>query len=319
MYRTIDLFAGIGGIRLGFQMTGKTVNVYGSEIDRHASTTYEANFGDNPLSDITAVKANRIPDFDILLGGFPCQAFSIAGHKGGFEDTRGTLFFDVAKILKSKKPKAFLLENVKGLTMHRGGETLGVILNTLDDLGYNVKWKVLNSRNFGVPQNRERIYIVGFRDSDEKFKFPNANRKANLEKILEDDPVSPKYYLSKRYYKTLKDHKKRHAKKGNGYGYALIEREGIANAIVVGGMGRERNLIIDKSVKNHPEYNSYPKDINRDYIRTLTPREWARLQGYPDSFAFPVSDTQAYKQLGNSVTVPVIRSLAGNIIKQLDS
>ena len=317
-YRTIDLFAGIGGIRLGFQKTKRVENVFGSEIDTHAAQTYQANHGDNPLSDITKVNPKDIPDFDILLGGFPCQAFSIAGRKGGFEDTRGTLFFDVANILKHKRPEAFLLENVKGLVMHRGGRTLATILGVLDDLGYSVKFQVLNSKNFGVPQNRERIYIVGFKGSNEDFSFPQTNRRKPLKKILETAPVSPKYYLSQRYYETLKKHKERHRGKGNGYGYMLLEPEGSANAIVVGGMGRERNLVVDERVKKHAEYKTYPKEVNRDWVRSLTPREWARLQGYPDTFKFPVSDTQAYKQLGNSVTVPVINALAKKIIRQLD-
>ena len=317
-YKTIDLFAGIGGIRLGFEKTKRVRNVFGSEIDPHAARTYEANHGDNPLSDITKIDPKSIPNFDILLAGFPCQAFSIAGRKGGFEDTRGTLFFDVANILKQKRPVAFLLENVKGLVMHKGGKTLATILGVLQDLGYHVEWRVLNSKNFGVPQNRERIYIVGFRQSCQGFSFPQKNRHASLEKILESDPVSPKFYLSQRYYNTLKEHKRRHASKGNGYGYMLLEPEGTANAIVVGGMGRERNLIVDKNVKKHPEYKTYPKRINKDCVRSLTPREWARLHGYPESFKFPVSDTQAYKQLGNSVTVPVIMALAKSIIKHLD-
>ena len=318
IYRTIDLFAGIGGIRLGFEKTKRVKNVYGSEIDPYAASTYEANYGDDPLSDITKVDPDDIPDFDILLAGFPCQAFSIAGRKGGFNDTRGTLFFDVANILKVKRPKAFLLENVKGLVMHKGGQTLATIMNVLDDLGYTVKAQVLNSKNFGVPQNRERIYIVGFHKTDVDFVFPKRNKQVPLKNILESDPVSPKYYLSERYYETLKKHKERHANKGNGYGYMLLDKEGSANAIVVGGMGRERNLFIDKRVKKHPEYKTYPKDINVDCVRTLTPREWARLQGYPESFKFPVSDTQAYKQLGNSVTVAVIHALAKNIIEELD-
>ena len=317
-YKTIDLFAGIGGIRLGFEKTKRVRNVFSSEIDVHAAQTYEANYGDDPLSDITKVHPKDIPNFDILLAGFPCQAFSIAGRKGGFEDTRGTLFFDVANILKHKRPKAFLLENVKGLVMHRGGQTLSTILGVLNDLGYHVKAQVLNSKKFGVPQNRERIYMVGFRQSGEDFSFPKANRQVPLKKILESSPVSPKYYLSQRYYQTLKKHKKRHEGKGNGYGYMLLDPEGAANAIVVGGMGRERNLIVDDRVKEHSEYKTYPKKINKDWVRSLTPREWACLQGYPKSFKFPVSDTQAYKQLGNSVTVPVINALAKRIVKQLD-
>ena len=304
---------------MGFEMTGQIENVYSSEIDSHAAKTYEENYGDNPLSDITKINPSVIPDFDILLAGFPCQAFSMAGKKGGFEDTRGTLFFNLAEILKRKRPRAFLLENVKGLAMHEGGKTLSVILNTLERLNYQVKYKVLNSKDFGVPQNRERIYIIGFKTDIDKFQFPSGSKQITLNKVLEKESVSPKYYLSKRYYKTLKEHKKRHKRKGNGFGHIILKREGIANAIVVGGMGKERNLIVDEKVKQHPDFGKYPKDINRDYVRTLTPREWARLQGYPDSFKFPVSDTQAYKQLGNSVAVPVINALAKKIIKQLNS
>ncbi len=304
---------------MGFKMTGQIENVYSSEIDSHAAKTYEENYGDNPLSDITKINPSVIPDFDILLAGFPCQAFSMAGKKGGFEDTRGTLFFNLAEILKRKRPRAFLLENVKGLAIHEGGKTLSVILNTLERLNYKVKYKVLNSKDFGVPQNRERIYIVGFKTDIDKFQFPSGSKQITLNKVLEKKSVSPKYYLSKRYYKTLKEHKKRHKRKGNGFGHIILKREGIANAIVVGGMGKERNLIVDEKVKQHPDFGKYPKDINRDYVRTLTPREWARLQGYPDSFQFPVSDTQAYKQLGNSVAVPVINALAKKIIKQLDA
>ena len=318
-YKTIDLFAGIGGIRMGFEMTRRVRNVFSSEIDPHAAETYKANHGEDPLSDITTIRPKDVPGMDILLAGFPCQAFSIAGRKGGFEDTRGTLFFNVAEILKVKKPRAFLLENVKGLVMHRGGGTLSTILNVLDSLGYGVKWKVLNSKDFGVPQNRERVYIVGFKKSADLFSFPSGKKTANLKSVLETLPVSPKFYLSSRYYDTLKKHRKRHEGKGNGYGYMVLDPDGIANAIVVGGMGRERNLIVDRGVKKHSEYRTYPKTINGDFVRSLTPREWARLHGYPDSFGFPVSDTQAYRQLGNSVTVPVIFSLAKKIIGHLDA
>jgi len=318
-YKSIDLFAGIGGIRLGFAMTGRVENVFGSDINPYAAKTYQENFADNPLCDITQIDAESIPDFDILLAGFPCQAFSIAGKKGGFDDTRGTLFFDVARIIKAKQPQAFLLENVKGLLMHKKGETLKTILNVLDQLGYMVKYKVLNSKDYGVPQNRERIYIVGFKHGNAEFEFPQTSARTKLNDILEKTPVSPKYYLSQRYFNTLQEHKKRHGEKGNGYGYIILNPEGVANAIVVGGMGRERNLLIDEKVKLHPEYQKYPKDINKQFVRTLTPREWARLQGYPDDYKFPVSDTQAYKQLGNSVSVPVIHALANRVVAILDN
>lgn len=320
MYSTIDLFSGIGGIRLGFEQTKRTRNIYSVEIDKYAAQTYEANFGDNPLGDITKVNVKEIADFDILLAGFPCQAFSIAGQRLGFEDTRGTLFFDVARIIKHKRPKAFLLENVKGLVNHKQGKTLKTILNVLEkDLNYNVSVKVLNAKEFGLPQNRERIYIVGFKDNVD-FTFPTfKGNKQVLREIIEKESVSNKYYLSDTYLNTLKRHKERHLKKGNGFGYEILDYDGIANAVVVGGMGRERNLIIDKRLTDFTPRTNIKGAINTEYIRSLTPREWARLQGFPDEFKIPVSDTQAYKQFGNSVAVNVIVSIAEEILKTLDA
>ena len=320
LYKTIDLFAGIGGIRLGFEQTKRIQNVFSSEINTFACKTYEMNFGDNPFCDVTQIDEKTLPDFDILLAGFPCQAFSIAGKRGGFEDTRGTLFFDVARIIKEKKPKAFLLENVKGLTNHKSGETLKTILNVLrDDLGYSVSYKVLNSKNFGVPQNRERIYIVGFKNNIE-FEFPTPiNKSVTIKDIIEKTEVSSKYYLSKRYVDTLRTHKERHQSKGNGFGYEIIPHDKIANAIVVGGMGRERNLILDERLTDFTPKTNIKGDINREFIRKMTPREWARLQGYPENFKIYPTDAQAYKQVGNSVSVPVINAIAQKIIQKLDS
>ena len=323
-YKTIDLFAGIGGIRLGFEQTKRTQNVFSAEIDKYACKTYEENFGDNPYCDVTKIDPKNIPDFDILLAGFPCQAFSIAGKRGGFKDTRGTLFFDVARIIKEKSPQAFLLENVKGLTNHDRGRTFETILNVLEELNYKTYWKILNSKDFEVPQNRERICIIGF--DKEKFEgekiqfyFPKPIReRKRLKDVLEEKEVSNKYYLSQKYLDTLKAHKKRHKNKGNGFGFEILDPEGIANAIVVGGMGRERNLIVDKKLTDFNPKTNKEGGINKDFIRTLTPREWARLQGFPENFKIPVSDTQAYKQFGNSVTVPVIYNIAKEIIKTLD-
>jgi len=323
-YKTIDLFAGIGGIRLGFEMTKRIKNLFSAEIDKYACQTYKFNFGDNPFCDVTTVKTEDIPNFDILLAGFPCQAFSIAGKRCGFNDTRGTLFFDVARIIKDKRPKAFLLENVKGLLNHNKGTTFKTILEVLNELNYEVFSEVLNSKDYGVPQNRERIYIVGFdrkryENIEIQFDFPKAlKRKVILKDILEPFEVSNKYYLSQQYLDTLKSHKERHANKGNGFGYNILDPKGIANAIVVGGMGRERNLLIDKKLKDFKPITNKKGGINKEFIRTLTPREWARLQGYPDSYKIPVSDTQAYKQFGNSVTVPVINQIAKSIIKKID-
>ena len=247
----IDLFAGIGGFRLAMQNLGGKC-VYTSEWDEQAKKTYHANFGEIPFGDITKKETKEfIPDnFDILCAGFPCQAFSIAGKRGGFEDTRGTLFFDVAKIIKKKKPKAIFLENVKGLRNHDRGKTLKTILNVLrEDLGYFVpEPQILNAKDFGVPQNRERIFIVGFRDDldIDEFQYPEpSNSKVSFEKIKEEKAVSVKYYLSETYLNTLIKHKKRHASKGNGFGYEIIPDQGTANAVVCGGMGRERNLVFD--------------------------------------------------------------------------
>lgn len=319
MFTFIDLFAGIGGMRIAFQNLGGKC-VFSSEWDRHAQITYESNFGEIPFGDITKINEKDIPEHDILVAGFPCQAFSIAGRRGGFEDTRGTLFFDVARILKEKQPKAFFLENVKGLANHDRGKTLKVILNTLrDDLNYYVPDpQIVNAKDFGVPQNRERIFIVGFRKDIgvTNFKYPEPIKKEVCVKdILEERPVSAKYYLSTRYLETLIEHKKRHESKGNGFGYEIIPPDGIANAIVVGGMGRERNLIIDKRLTDFTPVTNIKGEVNKEGIRRMTPREWARLQGFPDSFIIKVSDTQAYKQFGNSVAIPAIQATANEVIK----
>lgn len=320
-YRMVDLCAGIGGIRLGFEKTNRVINTYSIEIDKYACQTYEENFQDNPYGDITKLNKTSIlsiPDFDILLAGFPCQSFSIAGRQKGFEDTRGTLFFNISEIIKHKRPKAFLLENVKGLVYHDKGRTLNTILQILEkDLGYSISWDVINSKKFGVPQNRERIYIVGFREKSD-FQFPKGTKSNQLSEIIEKEEVSPKYYLSDTYLKTLERHKSRHAKKGNGFGFEILDQSGNANAIVVGGMGKERNLIVDNRLTNFKPITNLKGKINRQFVRRLTPREWARLQGFPDSYKIPVSDTQAYRQFGNSVSVPVVQAIAKKIIQTLD-
>lgn len=315
----IDLFAGIGGFRLAFQSLGGKC-VFSSEIDKYCQKTYEENFGEKPFGDIKKINEKDIPDHDILTGGFPCQAFSIAGKRAGFEDTRGTLFFDVARIIKEKRPKAFFLENVKGLLNHRSGETLKTILNVLrNDLNYYVPDpKIMNARNFGVPQNRERIFIVGFRKdlNINNFNYPEPmNIKKTIKDILEENIVSAKYYISTQYLSSMKNHKKRHESKGNGFGYEIIDINDVSNAIVVGGMGRERNLIIDNRLKDFTPVTKIKGEVNRDGIRRMTPREWARLQGYPDNYRIPVADAQAYKQFGNSVAVPAIKETAKEMIK----
>jgi DNA (cytosine-5)-methyltransferase 1 len=322
-FRFIDLFAGIGGFRLALQnLNGKCV--FTSEWDKYSKQTYRANFGEVPFGDITKeATKNYIPDeFDVLCAGFPCQAFSIAGKRGGFEDTRGTLFFEVAEIIKTKKPKAIFLENVKGLRSHDKGKTLATILNVLrEDLGYFVpEPEVINAKYFGVPQNRERIFIVGFRNDlgIKTFEYPKPlKNKVELKNILETNTVSVKYYLSEVYLETLRQHKARHADKGNGFGYEIISNDGTANAVVCGGMGRERNLVLDDRLQNFTPVTNIRGDVNREGIRKMTPREWARLQGFPDVFKIVVSDAQAYKQFGNSVAVPAIQATANKIIEKL--
>ena len=323
-FKFIDLFAGIGGFRLALQnLEGKCVFI--SEWDKYSKQTYKANFGEIPFGDITKPETkNYIPgNFDVLCAGFPCQAFSIAGRRGGFEDTRGTLFFDVAEIIKKKQPKAIFLENVKGLRNHDKGKTLATILNVLrEDLGYYVpEPQILNAKEFGVPQNRERIFIVGFRKDLEitDFQYPEpTNKNAILENILEENEVSVKYYLSTTYLQTLKNHRARHESKGNGFGYEIIPNDGTANAVVCGGMGRERNLVLDDRLTNFKPITNISGKVNREGIRKMTPREWARLQGFPDNFKIIVSDAQAYKQFGNSVAVPAIQATAEKIIEKLN-
>lgn len=320
-FKFIDLFAGIGGFRLALQNLGGKC-VFTSEWDKEAKKTYKANFGETPFGDITKEETKQyIPDdFDILCAGFPCQAFSIAGKRGGFEDTRGTLFFDVAEIIKRKQPKAIFLENVKGLRNHNGGKTLATILNVLrNDLGYFVpEPQIINAKDFGVPQNRERIYIVGFHPQTgvNRFSYPTPlNKKVTFADVKEENTVPTKYYLSTQYIQTLKNHKARHESKGNGFGFEIISDNGIANAIVVGGMGRERNLVYDNRLNDFTPTTHIKGEVNREGIRRMTPREWARLQGFPDNFIIPVADASAYKQFGNSVAVPAIQATAKEILK----
>ena len=322
-FKFIDLFAGIGGFRIAMQSLGGKC-VFTSEWDKEAQKTYRANFGEVPFGDITKDQTKRfIPDgFDVLCAGFPCQAFSIAGKRGGFEDTRGTLFFDVAEIIKRKQPKAFFLENVKGLRNHDKGKTLGTILNVLrNDLGYYVpEPQIMNAKDFGVPQNRERIFIVGFRADlgIGDFEYPKpTNQNATFEDVKEKRPVSVKYYLSDTYLNTLINHKKRHESKGNGFGYEIIPDDGTANAVVCGGMGRERNLVYDDRIEDFTPVTKIKGEVNRQGIRKMTPREWARLQGFPDNYIIPVADASAYKQFGNSVAVPAIKATAKQIINRL--
>ncbi|MEF2147227.1 DNA cytosine methyltransferase [Aquilutibacter rugosus] len=323
-FKFIDLFAGVGGFRMALQQLGGEC-VFSSEWDSAAQETYYRNYGEYPFGDITLESTKKhVPrSFDVLCAGFPCQAFSIAGKRGGFEDTRGTLFFDVAEIIRSRQPKAVFLENVKGLRNHDGGKTLATILNVLrEDLGYFVPDpEIVNARDFGVPQNRERIYIVAFHPSTgvSKFSYPRPLPKRKVfADVKEKDTVDAKYYLSTQYLKTLEEHRRRHESKGNGFGYEVIPDDGIANAIVVGGMGRERNLVLDDRLTDFTPTTRIKGEVNRKGIRRMTPREWARLQGFPDRFLIAKSDAQAYKQFGNSVAVPAIKATARQILSALN-
>ena len=319
-FKFIDLFAGIGGFRMALQNLGGKC-VFTSEWDKNSQKTYKANFGEVPFGDITRESTkNYIPNgFDLLCAGFPCQAFSIAGKRGGFEDTRGTLFFDVAEIIKRKQPKAIFLENVKGLRNHNGGRTLETILNVLrNDLGYYVpEPQIVNAKDYGVPQNRERIYIVGFHKNlgINEFSYPEpTNNKVTFSDVKSEKVVPTKYYLSTQYLQTLVNHKERHASKGNGFGYNIVADHEISNAVVCGGMGRERNLVLDHRITDFVPTTKIKGEVNKQGIRKMTPREWARLQGFPDNYIIPVADASAYKQFVNSVAVPAIQATAEKII-----
>lgn len=308
-FKFIDLFAGIGGIRLPFNELGGEC-VFGSDIDKFARVTYQSFFGDTPHGDIHDIKTEEIPNFDILLAGFPCQPFSQAGHKNGFNDTRGTLFFEIERILKEKRPQAFLLENVKGLKGHDKGRTFQVIIDSLERIGYTVQSKVLAAKDFNLPQNRERIYIVGFIDpvKASKFSFPEPLKKSIKLGDLLEKKVDPKYTISDKLWLGHQKRKALHAKKGNGFGYGLFNK----NSEYV-------NTISARYYKDGSEILIEQKNKNP---RKLTPIEAARIQGFPDEIVLKakeanVSDAQLYKQFGNSVAVNVIRHIASNMLEAL--
>lgn len=301
-FTQIDLFAGIGGIRQAFQRHGG-YNIYSSEWDKFAQTTYRINYGEIPDGDITAVDEKDIPDHDILLAGFPCQPFSQAGLHKGFEDTRGTLFFDIARIIKAKRPKAFMLENVKQLRGHDKGNTLKVILSVLDELNYYVPDpQILNAYHFGVPQNRERIIIVGFNkdylpENFKDFEYPvgQMDEKVCIGDILEDE-VGDRFTISDKLWEGHQARKKKHKKKGNGFGFSLFNKDSKYTSTISARYYKDGSeALIEQSGKNP---------------RMLTPRECARLQGFTDDFIIPVSNAQSYKQFGNSVCIPVIEAVA---------
>lgn len=307
-FKMIDLFAGIGGTRLGFQLHGNTKSVFSSEWDKFAQKTYYTNFGEYPEGDITKISASDIPDHDILVAGFPCQAFSQAGLKKGFNDTRGTLFFDIARILAEKRPKSFLLENVKNLKSHDKGRTFKVIKYTLEELGYKVYDTIFKARDFGVPQNRERIYIVGFDTTqlkDTSFNFPTPPfLPTSVGDILEKN-VDKKYTISDRLWEGHQRRKKEHREKGNGFGYTIFnDKSPYTNTLSARYYKDGSEILIEQENKNP---------------RKLTPREAARLQGFPEKFIIPVSDTQAYKQFGNSVSIPVVYAIAEEMFKTLNN
>lgn len=306
----IDLFAGIGGIRIPFQELGGKC-VFTSEWDSFAQKTYRINFGEEIHGDITRINEKDIPDFDILLGGFPCQPFSQAGLHKGFLDTRGTLFFDTERIIKEKRPKAFLLENVKQLKGHDRGRTFDTIEKHLKALNYSVDAEILRAGDFGVPQNRERIYIVGFDkeyfglNDTFHFVFPMPPKTpTRLGNILEEN-VNEKYTISQKLYDGHLRRKEEHKQKGNGFGFSLFNADSeYTNTLSARYYKDGSEILIDQGENSPP--------------RKLTPRECARLQGFPESFIIPVSDTRAYKQFGNSVAVPVIRAIAKDMLRTIE-
>ncbi|WP_268544024.1 DNA (cytosine-5-)-methyltransferase [Candidatus Nitrosotenuis cloacae] len=306
----IDLFAGIGGMRLAFERAGGTC-VFSSEWNKFSQQTYEANFGEVPEGDITKIDAGTVPDHDILVGGFPCQPFSIAGvsskkslgREHGFKDaTQGTLFFDICRIIKAKRPKAFLLENVKNLKSHDGGNTFRVILKALrEELGYDVHYKVIDASR-QVPQHRERIFIVGF-DSPTNFEFPELeDKRPRLEYILEKR-VGRKYTLTDGTWNSLQRHLEKHREKGNGFGYSLADKKSITKTLSARYYKDGAEILIPQKGRNP---------------RKLTPRECARLMGFPETFKIVVSDNQAYRQFGNAVVVPVVERIADSIVTCLN-
>lgn len=308
-FTMVDLFAGIGGIRLAFQLHGGSA-VFTSEWDKFAAKTYRANFGDEPAGDITSIPSESIPTHDILLAGFPCQPFSQAGLKKGFSDTRGTLFFDIARIIEAKRPKAFLLENVKQLRGHDQGRTLATIKRILEELDYIVYDTVLRARDFGVPQNRERLFIVGFdktRYGDNPgFEFPKPPcTPVSVGTILESGKVNERYTISDKLYAGHLRRKIEHERKGNGFGFSIFTADSpYTNTLSARYYKDGSEVLIDQGSNKNP--------------RRLTPRECARLQGFPDNFIIPVSDTQAYRQFGNSVAMPVVHAVAAQMLKVLN-
>ena len=314
-YTFIDLFAGIGGMRIAYETAGARC-VYSNEWNKYSQQTYYANFGVQPDGDITKVDASSIPDHDILVAGFPCQPFSIAGvskkqslgRATGFEDkTQGTLFFDICRILKAKRPRAFMLENVKNLCSHDRGRTFKIIQESLQELNYQIFFQILDGKHY-VPQHRERIVIVGFdterygKEIDFKFDLTPLETPPVVKDILEQN-INDKYTLSDKLWAYLQNYAAKHREAGNGFGYGIAPLDGITRTISARYYKDGSEILIAQEGKNP---------------RRLTPRECARLQGFPDTFKIPVSDTQAYKQFGNSVVVPLMADVAKLVVSKLD-
>ena len=307
----IDMFAGIGGMHIGFERAGGKC-VWSNDIDKYSIRTYTENFGsENVFSgDIRTVSTTEIPDFDILCAGFPCQPFSLAGvskknslnRPHGFKDqTQGTLFYEIVRVLRDKRPAAFFLENVKNLKSHDKGKTFKVIEGALRELGYSFHYQIINAKSL-VPQNRERIFMVGFRNRLIGYEFPKIpNRKPRLRDILEQE-VPEKYTLTDNLWKYLQAYAEKHRRQGNGFGFGLADLDGHTRTLSARYHKDGSEILIPQKGKNP---------------RRLTPRECARLQGFPDTFRIPVSDTQAYRQFGNAVAVPVIELLAKSVVQTL--
>ena len=309
-----DIFAGIGGMRLAFANCGGEC-VFSCEQDKNCQKTYRDNFGDVPAGDIREIEASDVPNHDILLAGFPCQPFSIAGVSkknslgkatGFLDETQGTLFFEIVRILAAKRPKTFLLENVKNLKSHDGGRTWQIITATLNDLGYSIFSAVLDGKIF-VPQHRERIFIVGF-DSERykdfinfSFDFEPPEQVPALKDILENH-VDERYTLSDKLWNYLQSYADKHKAKGNGFGFGLPDLNGVSRTLSARYYKDGSEILIRQDKKNP---------------RRLTPRECARLQGFPENYKIVVSDTNAYKQFGNSVVVPLVTAIAKNMIETL--
>ena len=310
-FRFIDLFAGIGGTRIAFESAGGKC-VFTSESDRFAQQTYEANFGEIPSGDITDIAPASIPDHDVLVAGFPCQPFSIAGvskknslgRPHGFLDrTQGTLFFSIARVLEVHRPPALFLENVRNLVGHDEGRTFAIMQEVLKELGYRVSHRIIDAQAV-VPQHRERIYIAGFRnDLDVEFRWPDIRaRETKLRDVLEKGPVDPRYTLSDRLWHYLQGYAAKHRAAGNGFGFGLADPDGVSRTLSARYFKDGSEILI-------PQDNANP--------RRLTPRECARLMGFPSDFKIPVSDTQAYRQFGNSVVVPLVKQLAAAVAQCL--